>query len=97
MEAKGNYSPVQVVNFFLFNTTWGPKEGEEEKKIVYFWPQDLTVEAKLKKVGLVEGVVNFACRFSNSFPAHSLHTLKERLVFQEVRLVTHFIRIMKLK
>eukprot|EP00088_Acartia_fossae_P020672 TRINITY_DN2220_c0_g1_i1.p1 TRINITY_DN2220_c0_g1~~TRINITY_DN2220_c0_g1_i1.p1 ORF type:complete len:475 (-),score=112.44 TRINITY_DN2220_c0_g1_i1:487-1911(-) len=84
MEVKGNYSPVQVVNFFLFNTTWGPKEGEEEKKIVYFWPQDLSVEAKLKKVGLVEGVVNFACRFSNSSPAHSLHTLKERLVFQEV-------------
>jgi len=85
MDSRSNYSPVQVVNFFLFNSTWGQKEGEEEKKIVYFWPEDTKTDLKLHKLGLVEGVVNFARRFSGgAHPAHSLHTLKERLVFHEV-------------
>jgi len=82
MDAK-NYSRVKIVNFFLFNSMWGPKEGEEEKKIVFFWPDDTCLDKKLKKIGLVEGVANFATKFS-SLPAHSLHTLKERLVFHEV-------------
>lgn len=81
----GNYSPVQVVNFFLFNTAWGTKEGEEEKKLVYFWPEDAETDTKLRKLGLVEGVVNFASRFSiGQHPPHSLHTLKQRMVFLEV-------------
>jgi len=82
---NGNYSPVQVVNFFLFNSAWGTKEGEEEKKLVYFWPEDAETDNKLRKLGLVEGVVNFACRFSaGQHPPHSLHTLKQRLCFLEV-------------
>ena len=39
------------------------KEGEEEKKLVYFWPEDAETDNKLRKLGLVEGVVNFACRY----------------------------------
>jgi len=83
MDAKSSFSRVKIVNFFLFNSMWGPKEGEEEKKIVYFWPDDVSLDNKLKKIGLVEGVTNFATKFS-SLPAHSLHTLKERLVYHEV-------------
>jgi hypothetical protein len=76
---------VQVATFFLFNSTWGPREGEEEQKIVYYWPEDAATDSKLRKLGLVEGVVNFSRRFSGGqHPAHSLHTLKERLIFHEV-------------
>ena len=67
----------------MFNSSWGPKEGEEEKKIVYFWPKESTVDSKLKNIGLVEGVVTFSSKFSSA-PANSLHTLKERTVFLEV-------------
>ena len=52
----------QVVNFFLFNSTWGQKDGEEKRRFVYFWPQDTKTDIKLHKLGLVEGVVNFAKR-----------------------------------
>lgn len=82
MENRLNYSPPRVLNLFLFNSTWGPKEGEEEKKIVYFWPEDCKRDDKLKKIGLVEGVIIFSNKFS-SHPANSLHTLKERTVFYE--------------
>ena len=82
MDPRLNYSPPRVLNLFLFNSTWGPKEGEEEKKIVYFWPEDCKIDTKLKKVGLVEGVIIFSNKFS-SRPANSLHTLKERTVFYQ--------------
>ena len=77
---KNKYSPTVIKNIFLFNSTWGPKEGEEEKKIVYFWPEDCPEQSMLKKIGLVEGVIIFSSKFSSS-PANSLHTLKERTVF----------------
>jgi len=79
---KPNFSPIKILNFYLFNSSWGPREGEEEKKIVYFWPKEYDLDSKLKKIGLVEGVVTFSNKFSSS-PAHSLHTLKERTVFFE--------------
>jgi len=83
MENKPKYSPSRVLDLYLFNSSWGPKEGEEEKKIVYFWPEDCPLDSKLKKVGLVEGVTIFSSKFSAS-PAEALHTLKQRTVFLEV-------------
>jgi hypothetical protein len=79
---KNRYSPTVIKNLFLFNSTWGPKEGDEEKKIIYFWPEDCNDQSMLKKIGLVEGVIIFSGKFSDK-PATSLHTLKERTVFFE--------------
>ena len=83
MEQKPKYSPSRVLNLFLFNSSWGPREGEEAKKIVYFWPEDCPLDTKLKKIGLVEGVTVFANKFADA-PAEALHTLKQRTVFVEV-------------
>lgn len=79
---KNKFSPTVIKNLFLFNSTWGPKEGDEEKKIIYFWPEDCNDQSMLKKIGLVEGVIIFSNKFS-AVPANSLHTLKERTVFFE--------------
>ena len=83
MDSKSKCSPVRIGSLYLFNSSWGPEEGKEEKKIVYFWPQETEVDTKLKKIGLVEGVITFSGKFSSA-PASSLHTLKERTVFVEV-------------
>jgi len=80
--AGGN---LKLTNCFLFNSSWGPKEGEEYKKIVYFWPPELEAETnvQVKVVGLVEAVHRFAETFSQK-PAHSLHNQKTRIVWREV-------------
>ena len=35
------------------------KEGEEEQKIVYFWPPETEINDQIKSVGLIEAVVRF--------------------------------------
>jgi len=67
----------------LFNTTWGPREGEEERKIVYFWPPETEINDQIKSVGLIEAVVRFGQTFSQK-PTHSLHTQKTRTVWRQV-------------
>ena len=76
-------SKPKLSKLFLFNPSWGPREGEEEKKVVYFWPPDTEVNEQVKTVGLVEAVVRFGRTFSAS-PAHSLHTQRLRTVWREV-------------
>ena len=53
--------PAKLQRFCVFNSSWGPREGEEDKKIVYFYPED--EEHKSKHVGLIEGLVQFMSVF----------------------------------
>jgi hypothetical protein len=74
----------KLTSFFLFNPTWGPREEDEEQKIVYYYPDEVGgLGAKLRRIGLVEGVARFMTKFSVC-PAQSLHTQRERTVFLEV-------------
>ena len=73
----------KLTRFSLFNTTWGPREGEEEQKIVYFWPPETEINDQVKSVGLIEAVVRFGQTFSQK-PTHSLHTQKTRTVWRQV-------------
>ena len=60
MTENGESVPAKLQRFFVFNSSWGPKEGEEDKKIVYFFPED--EEQKSKHVGLVEALIRFMVR-----------------------------------
>ena len=73
----------KLLKLFLFNSTWGPKEGEEDKKIVFFYPPETEENDQVKTVGLIEAVVRFGQTFSNK-PAQSLHTQKTRNVWRQV-------------
>lgn len=73
----------KLLCFFLFNSTWGPREEDEDQKVVYFWPESTGMAARLRRIGLVEGVTRFMSKFSAA-PAHSLHTQRERTAFFEV-------------
>ncbi|XP_072399139.1 vacuolar fusion protein CCZ1 homolog [Diabrotica undecimpunctata] len=70
-------------NFFVFNSTLGNKEGEELKKILYYYPVIDNVDVQIKNVGLVEGIIQFTETFKPSSPVKSLRTTKTRhLYFQ---------------
>merc|ERR1712141_394863 len=73
--------PAKLQRFYVFNSSWGPREGEEDKKIVYFYPED--EEHKSKHVGLIEGLVKFMSVFSET-PAKTQHSQKAKTVFLEV-------------
>ena len=53
--------PAKLQRFYVFNSSWGLREGEEDKKIVYFYPED--EEQKSNHVGLIEGLVKFMSVF----------------------------------
>jgi hypothetical protein len=73
---------TKLVSFYVFNSTWGPREEEEAQKIVYFWPEGVSQDGQLRRIGLVEGVTRFMTKFSHQ-AAQSLHTQRERTVFLE--------------
>ena len=78
-------SGTKLTQLFLFNPSWGTREGEEEEKLVFHWPTSLDANTKVRSVGLIEAVVNFSSTFSKE-PAESLHNLKSRSVFRQVEL-----------
>ncbi|KAI8797551.1 vacuolar fusion protein CCZ1 [Biomphalaria glabrata] len=73
---------ISLLNFFVFNSEYGPREGEEEKKILFYYPGEVDVDTKIKRVGLSEAIIKFSETFSDK-PCQSLHTQKTRQVFYE--------------
>jgi len=76
-------SGTRLTHFFLFNPSWGPREGEEDKKVIYHWPPDTDTNQQVKAVGLIEAVVRFGETFSKE-AAESLHNQKTRHVWRQV-------------
>lgn len=72
---------VYLQNFFVYNPTYGKREDEEHKKVIYYYPQDVEQDVKLRNVGFCEALVNFTQTFSPSKPCEVLHTQKTRQFF----------------
>ncbi|KAL1501295.1 hypothetical protein ABEB36_006642 [Hypothenemus hampei] len=72
---------IEIQNFFIFNSLFGPKEGEELKKIIYYYPIDDNTGVQVENVGLVEGIIQFTQTFNPSNPVTSLHTSKMRQLY----------------
>ncbi|ESO93330.1 hypothetical protein LOTGIDRAFT_216156 [Lottia gigantea] len=79
MNVKGH---VTLKNFFIFNSNYGPREGEEEKKTLYFFPSTTDIDSQIKAIGLCEAVVKFTETFSDK-PCEALHTQKTKQLFLE--------------
>lgn len=76
-----NTSPISLVNFFIFNSTLGPREGEEHKKILYYYPDDDTLDTKKNNVGFCEAIIKFTERFTDEV-CETVHTQKHRIIYR---------------
>ncbi|XP_025082631.1 vacuolar fusion protein CCZ1 homolog [Pomacea canaliculata] len=74
MTSKGS---IGLLNFFIFNSKYGPREGEEEKKIMFYSPEEADIDTKVKNIGLAEAIAQFSATFSE-IPCQSVHTQKTR-------------------
>ena len=63
---SGSYG-VRLVRFFVFNSSFSSKEGEEMKKIVFFHDNttaDTAIHARY--VGLIEAAISFSQSFTTN-------------------------------
>ncbi|XP_071874696.1 vacuolar fusion protein CCZ1 isoform X1 [Bombus fervidus] len=73
---------VTLEHFYIFNGTYAKKEGEEEKKILYYYPErDLDVQ--IKNIGLSEAIIKFAQSFNPGQPCDYCHTHKTRQIYYQ--------------
>uniref|UniRef100_UPI00358DE924 vacuolar fusion protein CCZ1 homolog isoform X1 n=1 Tax=Myxine glutinosa TaxID=7769 RepID=UPI00358DE924 len=88
-------SAHSLVAFAVYNPRFGSKEGEEHKKLLYYYPEDIEINEKIRTIGLCEAIVQFSRTFSRQSPAHALHTQKNRYHFDEAE--EHFWMVMVVK
>ncbi|XP_065359514.1 vacuolar fusion protein CCZ1 homolog [Calliphora vicina] len=55
---------VTIRSFYIFNTTYGQKEGQEKEKILYYYPKEIDINAKIRDVGLSQAFTAFTDSFS---------------------------------
>ena len=95
ISSNKNYG-VKLIRFFIYNPSFGPKEGQEAQKILFFYDADSkdavnTVEnhdrldQQIKHVGLTEAAIRFASVFSQDSDSCALgmHTQKTKSVYLE--------------
>ena len=70
-----------LLNFFIYNTDYGDREGMEEEKIMLYVPQEENIDTKIKVVGLCQALVQFADSFSPSHCCECLITQKSKQYF----------------
>ncbi|XP_065826343.1 vacuolar fusion protein CCZ1 homolog [Oscarella lobularis] len=70
-----------LLNFFIYNSTFGPREGQEHEKILFYMPDDVSLDTKIRNVGLSEAMVKFTETFSPDRPCDSVHTQRKRQLF----------------
>uniref|UniRef100_A0A2K5LV34 CCZ1/INTU/HSP4 first Longin domain-containing protein n=1 Tax=Cercocebus atys TaxID=9531 RepID=A0A2K5LV34_CERAT len=75
--------PAALAEFLHLNPPSGRENGEEENKILFYHPNEVEKNEKIRNVGLCEAIVQFTRTFSPSKPAKSLHTQKNRQFFNE--------------
>uniref|UniRef100_A0A1B0CL26 Putative myrosinase n=1 Tax=Lutzomyia longipalpis TaxID=7200 RepID=A0A1B0CL26_LUTLO len=76
-------SEIKLKNFFIYNSSLATDEGEEEKKVLFYHPEDTEKDQKIKDVGLSEAVIKFTDTFSPFEECKTFRTQKTCQVFFE--------------
>ncbi|KAF5296062.1 hypothetical protein FQA39_LY12684 [Lamprigera yunnana] len=74
---------IELKNFFIFNSSYEFKEGEEYNKVLYYYPPTDDINTQVNNVGLVEAIIKFTGNFKPNGPLDSLHTQKKRQLYYE--------------
>nr|XP_016936152.2 vacuolar fusion protein CCZ1 homolog [Drosophila suzukii] len=74
---------ITLRSFYIFNSSFGQIEGEEHKKILYYHPNDIELNTKIKDVGLSEAIIRFTGTFTSEDDCQALHTQKTTQLFYQ--------------
>ncbi|TRY79925.1 hypothetical protein TCAL_07067, partial [Tigriopus californicus] len=72
---------IRLVRFNVYNSSFGPKEEDQFKKIIYYYPEDETEDDQCRHVGLSEAHINFTDVFFPEATGRVLHAQRYRTVF----------------
>ena len=75
------YVRSNLVNFFIYNTEYGQKEGTEEEKIMFFIPKEENLGKKINAVGISQALIQFASTFRPKRVCECLVTQKTKQYF----------------
>ncbi|KAF9129147.1 Vacuolar fusion protein CCZ1 B [Mortierella sp. GBA39] len=73
------------LNYFcIYNPDFGPTDETQHEQLLYYVARKtVSIDAKMRNIGLAQGLVNFARIFSPTAPCENVHSQKNRLVFYE--------------
>ncbi|EDV95550.1 GH15715 [Drosophila grimshawi] len=74
---------ITLRSFYVFNSSLSQKEGEERKKVLYYYPTEVVEYTKINDVGLSEGIIKFIGTFTNEDDCKALHTQKTTQLFYQ--------------
>ncbi|KAH8379061.1 hypothetical protein KR009_002882 [Drosophila setifemur] len=74
---------INLRSFYIFNSSFGEREGEEHKKVLYYHPNDIELNTKIKDVGLSEAIIRFTGTFTSEDDCQALHTQKTTQLFYQ--------------
>lgn len=72
----------KLSELFVFSPTLCQKEGEEHKKLLYYYPPDKSLNTRLNSIGLCEALMTFTRFFDSS--CLSVHTSMTRRFFHSI-------------
>ncbi|KAJ8687341.1 hypothetical protein QAD02_023135 [Eretmocerus hayati] len=76
-------SEVTLEHFYIFNSTYAKKEGEEKNKILYYHPAKTDIDSQIKNIGLSEAIIKFTESFNPGQTCDYCHTHKTRQVYYQ--------------
>ncbi|EDW93309.1 vacuolar fusion protein CCZ1 homolog [Drosophila yakuba] len=74
---------ITLRSFYIFNSSFGQVEGEEHKKVLFYHPNDIELNTKMKDVGLSEAIIRFTGTFTSEDDCQALHTQKTTQLFYQ--------------
>ncbi|XP_016983178.1 vacuolar fusion protein CCZ1 homolog [Drosophila rhopaloa] len=74
---------ITLRSFYIFNSSFGEQEGEEHKKVLFYHPNDIELNTKIKDVGLSEAIIRFTGTFTSEDDCQALHTQKTTQLFYQ--------------
>ncbi|KAG9069798.1 vacuolar fusion protein ccz1 [Linnemannia hyalina] len=77
-------TPASLNYFCIYNPDFGPTDETQHEQLLYYVARKtVSIDAKMRNIGLAQGLVNFARIFSPTVPCENVHSQKNRLVFYE--------------
>ncbi|GJJ77154.1 hypothetical protein EMPS_09513 [Entomortierella parvispora] len=77
-------TPPTLGYFCVYNPDFGPTDETQHEQLLYYVARKtVSIDAKMRNIGLAQGLVNFARIFSPNAPCDNVHSQKNRLVFLE--------------